>query len=96
MVSLLCANGNLLDLVDGQVRSSSQALDDNLCTDSLLNVVLDLLKDLSGEDDDRGGTVSNLSILRSGNVDEDSGGGVNDVEELAGTLAYWVDVGSRL
>lgn len=96
VVSLLCANGNLLDLVDGQVRRSSQAFDDDLCTDSLLDVVLDLLKDLSGEDDNGGGTVTNFSILRSGNVDEDSGGRVNNVEELPGTLAYLVDAGPRL
>lgn len=47
-------------------------------------MVLDLLEDLSGQDDDRGGAVTDLCVLRSGNVDEDSSGGVDDVEELRG------------
>lgn len=45
-------------------------------------MLLDLLEDFTGEDNDRGGTVANFGVLRSGNVDEDAGGGVNNVEEL--------------
>ncbi len=45
---------------------------------------LDLFKDLAGKDDDRGRTVANFGVLRSCNVDEDAGGGVNNIEELPG------------
>lgn len=48
---------------------------------------LDLLEDFTSEDDDRGGTVANFGVLRSGNVDEDTGCGVNNVEELGGVRA---------
>lgn len=45
-------------------------------------MLLDLLEDLAGQDDHRCRPVSHLGVLRSGNVDEDAGGGVDDVEEL--------------
>lgn len=45
-------------------------------------MLLDLLEDLAGEDDDGGGAVADLCVLRSGNVDEDASGGVHDIEEL--------------
>lgn len=47
-------------------------------------MLLDLLEDFTGEDDDRGGTVANFGVLRSCNVDENAGGGMNNVEELSG------------
>jgi hypothetical protein len=42
----------------------------------------DLLQDLTSENDDGSGTVTNFGILRSGDVDENSSGGVNDIQEL--------------
>lgn len=45
-------------------------------------MVLDLLEDLAGEDNDRSGAVTNLGVLGSRDVDEDAGGGVDNVEEL--------------
>jgi hypothetical protein len=45
-------------------------------------VLLDLLQDLSGQDNDRGGTVADLGVLRPRNVDQDAGCGVDDIEEL--------------
>lgn len=42
----------------------------------------DLLQDLTSENNDGSGTVTNFSILRSGNVDENSSGGMNDIQEL--------------
>lgn len=45
-------------------------------------MLLDLLEDFTGEDDDGRGAVTDFSILRSGNVDEDLGGGVDNVEQL--------------
>ena len=53
-------------------------------------MLLDLLQDLAGQDHHRGGAVTHFCILRARNVDEDPGGGVDDVEELAlesGTVA---------
>lgn len=51
-VALVCANGNLLDLVDSNLRCPPQTLNDNLRADTLLNMLLDLLQDLAGEDND--------------------------------------------
>lgn len=81
-VGLVSADRNLLDLVDGHQRRSSQTLDDGLRADTLLDVLLDLFEDLTSEDDNRSRTIAHLSILGPGNIDEDSGGGVNDIEKL--------------
>lgn len=64
------------------MRRSPQALDNYLRADALLDVFLDLFEDLAGEDDDGGGAITDLGVLGPGNVDEDSGGGVDNVEEL--------------
>lgn len=48
----------------------------------MLDVLLDFFEDLAGEDNDGCGAVTDFSILRSGNVDEDLSGGVNNVEQL--------------
>ena len=82
LVVLLGVDGNLLDLVDGHGARPPQALDDGLAADSLLDVLLDLLQNLSGQHNDRRGSVSDLSVLRAGNVGEDAGGGVDNVEQL--------------
>ena len=82
LVALVGANCNLLDLVYGHLRRSSQTLDDYLRADTLLNVILDLLQDLTCQDDDGRSTIANFGVLRSGNIDEDSGCGVDNVQEL--------------
>jgi hypothetical protein len=64
------------------VRGSPQTLHDSLAADSLLDELLDLLQYLSGDYDNRGGTIANFGILRSCDVGQDAGGGVNNVEEL--------------
>ena len=46
-------------------------------------MLLDLLEDLSSKDDDRSRTVSDFGILGAGDIDEDAGGGVNNVEKLS-------------
>lgn len=51
LVVLLCVDGNLLDLVDSHGARPPQSLDDGLTADSLLDMVLDLLENLSGEND---------------------------------------------
>lgn len=48
----------------------------------MLDVLLDFFEDLAGKDDYACSAVTDFSILRSGNVDEDLGGGVNNVEQL--------------
>lgn len=50
LVVLLCVDSNLLDLVDSHGAGSSQTLDDGLTADTVLNVLLDLLEDLSSQD----------------------------------------------
>lgn len=53
-------------------------------------MLLNLLEDLTGEDDDGCGSIANFGVLRSGDVDEDSGCGVDDVEELVWSVSDWV------
>lgn len=57
-------------------------------------MLLDLLQDLSSENNDGCGAVSYFGVLRPGDVDEDAGGGVDDVEELDQTSKSSVDIGS--
>lgn len=45
-------------------------------------MLLDLLEDLSRKDNDGCCSVSDFGILRAGDVDEDTCGGVYNVEEL--------------
>ena len=52
LVVLLCVDGNLLDLVDGHGAGSSQTLDDGLTADTMLDVLLDFLENLSSQNDD--------------------------------------------
>lgn len=52
LVVLLCVDGNLLDLVDSHSAGSSQTLDDGLTADTVLDVLLDLLENLSSQNDD--------------------------------------------
>lgn len=82
MVALVGADRNLLDLVDGHLRRPPQAFDDDLRADAILDVLLDLLQNLSSQHNDRCSSISYLSVLRSCDIDEDAGGGVNDVEQL--------------
>lgn len=46
----------------------------------------DLFQDFAGEDNDGGGSVAYFCVLRAGDVGEDAGGGVDDVEELEDVL----------
>lgn len=84
LVALVRAHGDFLDLVDGHLGGFPQTLDDDLRADTLFHVLLDLLENLAGQNNNRGSAISNLSVLRSCNIDQDAGSGVNDVEELHG------------
>ena len=56
-------------------------LDDDLGVHALLNELLGLLEELTSGDDDRGGTISNLVGVRSGDVNKSLGSWMNNVEE---------------
>lgn len=49
---------------------------------TLLDVWSDLLQDLGGQENDGSGSVTNLGVLSTGNVDKSARSGVNNVEEL--------------
>jgi hypothetical protein len=81
-VALIGANGDLLNLIDSHLGCPPQTLDDDLRANTLLDVLLNLLQELTGENNDRCSTVTDLGVLRSSDIDEDSGSGVNNIEEL--------------
>lgn len=81
-VALISANGDLLNLVDSHLGCPPQTLDDDLRANTLLDVLLNLLQDLTGENNDRRSTVTDLGVLRSSDIDENSGSRMNNVEEL--------------
>lgn len=83
LVALGCVDRDLHDLVYCQVRRSSQTLHDGLTADTLLNKVFDLLQDLSSEHYYGCCTISNFGVLGTGDIGEDAGGGVDNVEELS-------------
>jgi hypothetical protein len=49
---------------------------------AVLNKLLGLFEELTGEDDHGGGPVTDLVVLGLGDIDEGLGGGVDNVEEL--------------
>ena len=48
---------------------------------AFLNEGLGLSEEFTSNEDDRGGTITDLVILRLGDVDEGLGSGVNDVKK---------------
>lgn len=48
----------------------------------MLDEFADLLQNLTGKHNDRGGAVADFSILRAGDVDENAGSWMNDIEKL--------------
>lgn len=81
-ITLIDRHTNLLQLLHRQIPSLPQALDDRVYSDTFLDVRPNFLQDLGGEEGDRGRAVSDFGILGAGNVDERSGGGMDDIEEL--------------
>lgn len=59
-------------------------------TNTLLNIRPHLLQDLSGQEGDRGRTVSYFGILSSSDIDQSPRGRVNDIEqtEKGSTVVY--------
>mmetsp|Transcript_9730 Transcript_9730/g.13306 ORF Transcript_9730/g.13306 Transcript_9730/m.13306 type:complete len:334 (+) Transcript_9730:749-1750(+) len=81
-------HGNLFQNFPRRVASLSPALNDDLGVDFLGNELLGLLEELTGHDGDGGGAITDLLVLSLGDVDEDLGGGVVDVDrfENSGTI----------
>jgi hypothetical protein len=83
LVSFRWVDRNLFELVHGHGRRLAQAFYDDLAADALFDKLLDLLENLAGNDDNGRGPIANFGVLRSSNVGEDSGRGVDDVQELS-------------
>jgi len=64
----------------GRVASSPPALNDNLRVDSHADELFGLLEELTGHDGDGGSAITNLLILSLGDIDENLGGGVVNVD----------------
>lgn len=64
-----------------QTATLSQPFDDNVRSYTLLNERLDLLEDLSSEENDTGRSVSDLSVLSTSNVNQSAGRWVNNVKQ---------------
>lgn len=66
----------------GNLTSLSPALDDDLGMDLLHNEVLGLTEELTSEDSDGGGTITNLLVLSARNIDQDLGRWVVNEDRL--------------
>jgi hypothetical protein len=103
-VRLVDGDGNLVNLLNGKSRRLAETLDDDVNSDALLDEWPDLLEDLgsaaisigqlllarNSQKDHRGGAVTDLGVLRAGNVHQSAGGRVNNVEELEqGSTVVW-------
>ena len=66
----------------GNLTSLSPALDDDLGMDLLHNKVLGLTEELTSEDSDGGGTITNLLVLSARNIDQDLGRWVVNEDRL--------------
>lgn len=54
-------DGDLLDLVDGEVGGGAERSDDGLRVETLLHIRLQLLQELSSQESDGGGAIPDLS-----------------------------------
>jgi len=89
---------DLSDAVTAEFLGFTETLDNNLRVHALLNELLGSLEELSGGEDDGGGTISDFVILRLGDIDEGLGGGVDNIEETdkGGTIVGDSDGASRV
>ena len=74
--------GGALERLLGDGARLAEALDDGHGVDLLVDEVLSLAQEFAREDHDGGCAVAHLVVLRLGDVDEDPGGGVVDVDGL--------------
>lgn len=69
-IVFLHRDGNFLDLVDSKVGGRAECSDDGLGVEPLLHVRLELLQELSRQEGDRGGAISNLRRFKSAYVNK--------------------------
>ena len=75
-------HGDIFENFLGDVAGLAPSLDDDLGVNFVLDKLLGLAEELSGEHGDRGGAVTDLLVLGAGDVDEDARGGVVNVDGL--------------
>lgn len=81
----------LLDEVDRLFEGHTVSRHDGSRVDLVLDEVVGSLEELSGEDDNGGGTVTDLTILDLGELDEDLSSGVSDLKLLENSGAIVSD-----
>lgn len=69
----------MIKLVDGDVASLLETIGDLERVNALVEQLLGLLEDGASEDDNTGGTVTNLVILGSGELNKKLGGLMMDL-----------------
>lgn len=81
-------DGDLSDAFAADGLGFTETLDNNLRVHALFNELLGILEELSGGENDGGGTISDFVVLGLGDIDQGLGGGVNNVEEAdkSGTI----------
>ena len=72
---------DLLDALVALLTGLTVALNDDLRVHTLFDEGLGLLEELTGDKHDGGGSITNLVVLRLGNIDESLGGGMHNVEK---------------
>jgi hypothetical protein len=68
-IALVDGDSNLSQLLDGQNPSLGQSLNNGVNTDTLLDIRPDLLQDLGSQKGNRSGTISNLGVLGTSDID---------------------------
>jgi hypothetical protein len=79
--------------VTDEQRCLTEAFDDNMGRQALLNEPPDLLQHLGGKKHNRGGTIANLRILGACDVNKSLGSWMNDIEQLENSGAVVCDLG---
>lgn len=69
-IVFLHRDGNFLDLIDSKVGGRAECSDDGLGVEPLLHVRLELLQELSRQEGDRGGAISDLRRFKSAYVNK--------------------------
>ena len=84
LVSEVCLADNqlLLDEVDRLLEGHTVARHNRRGMNLVLDQFVGSLEELSGEDNDRGGAISDFTILDLGELDQNFGGGVGHFELL--------------
>jgi len=74
-------NGDLLYAVNAQLHGLAEPFNDHLGVHSLLDESLGLFEEFTSSENDRGGSITDLVVLRPGNVYESFSSRVHNVKE---------------